>query len=157
MANSASDSSPSQQSKTDARSHKGGGAGAPDPDRPPRPSRVPGVGPSTGVGASKTGQNPGLVPGATRPGFTEDQTKDIELNNGPLVENGAQVGAIDQRQRLDEDPDHSLRGEDQLVDGGTSELAPTVQEPRGEPEAGRSFEEGTPDATAKGPEGDEEE
>ena len=42
-----------------------------------------------------------------------------------FVENGTRVVSIDQRARLNEDdPDHQLRGEDQLVDG-ESRLDPT--------------------------------
>ncbi len=81
------------------RSGKGGGEPEPHGEGPSadRPVRP-------GPGASRTRANPG---------FTEEGTKDVEVSSD---------GGLSQ-----DDPDHSLRGEDQLLDG-ESRLDPAVEE-----------------------------
>lgn len=89
------------------QSGKGGGEpeGHSGVQRPDRPS----------VGASRTGSNPG---------FTEGETKDVELSSG------GGLAARDGQELTEEDPDHSLRGEDQLSDGDASlEPSPGDTEP----------------------------
>jgi len=115
MGNTTSDASGPRQPHRESRpsgSGKGGGAARQQNARP----AAGGPGP----GASRTGSNPGLVEnGATvraiqqsealeeqagGPGFSEEQTKDVEMSSG---------GGL----AAQDDPDTSLRGEDQLVDG----------------------------------------
>ena len=114
MANPSSSGSPPQRSKGDDRSRKG--RDRRPAGRPPRPATD-----SEGVGTSRTGSNAGLVENGARVvaidqqakleadaatgrgGFSEGQTKDLAHSSG---------GGLSQ-----EDPDHRLRGEDQLSDG----------------------------------------
>jgi hypothetical protein len=73
---------------------------APGVTRPDRPTRS--------TGDNRTGTNPG---------FTEDETKDVAVSSGG--------GLATSPERLsEEDPDHELRGEDQLVDGASEVVDP---------------------------------
>lgn len=88
------------------RSGKGGGAAQPQSHAAPgvtRPDR-----PTRSTGENRTGTNPG---------FTEDETKDVAVSSGG--------GLATSPERLsEEDPDHGLRGEDQLVDGDSEVVDP---------------------------------
>lgn len=116
MANSKSSAGPAGSTKTDNRNEKG--AAQPRSQGIERPAR-----PLRGTVGNQTGTNPGLVEndvtvraiqqaegldegargeGLSAVGFSEDQTKEVELSSG---------GGLAQ------DDGNLLRGEDQLVDG----------------------------------------
>jgi hypothetical protein len=96
MANNPSSGAPAGSSKIDVQSKKGTSLDSDiEANRGRRPLRSD---QADRVGGNKTGTNPG---------FTEEQTKDVEVSSG---------GGLAQ------DPDENrLRGEDQLVDGVVDE------------------------------------